>query len=90
MTPMKKQESIDGIRGLFFLEPCYILWPVGIDKSWPIHTSSNITMLSNIYNAATKYKDVPTNRPFGTYNLNFAVTERSQTTSPVQQNYFKT
>jgi hypothetical protein len=40
MTAMKKQKSNDGIRGLFFLEPWYTLWPVGIDKSWPIHTSS--------------------------------------------------
>jgi hypothetical protein len=74
---MKQQKSNDGIRGLFFLEPWYTLWPVGIDKSWPIHTSSNFTMLSNIYNAATKYKDVPMNRPSGTYNLSFTVTERS-------------
>jgi hypothetical protein len=72
----EQQKSNDGIRGLF-LELCYTLWPVGIDKSWPIHTSSNFTMLSNIYNAATKYKDVPTNRPSENYNLNFAVTERS-------------
>jgi hypothetical protein len=48
MTAMKQQKSNDGIRGLFFLEPCYTLWPVGIDKSWPIHTSSNFAMLSII------------------------------------------
>jgi hypothetical protein len=83
---MKKQKSNDGIRGHFFLEPCYTLLPVGIDLSWPINTSSNVTMLSDIYNAATKYKDVSTNRPLGTYNSNSAVTERSWTTSPVAYN----
>jgi hypothetical protein len=30
---MKKQKLNYGIRGLFFLELCYTLWPVGIDKS---------------------------------------------------------
>jgi hypothetical protein len=32
------------------MEPCYTLWPVNIDKSWPIglHTSSNVAMLPNI------------------------------------------
>jgi hypothetical protein len=27
-----------GVRGLFSLEPCYTLWPVGIDKPLPIYT----------------------------------------------------
>jgi hypothetical protein len=36
---------------------------------------------------ATKYKDILKNRPFGTYNLNFAVTAQLWTTSPEQQGY---
>jgi hypothetical protein len=36
----------DGFQGLFSLELCYTLWPVGIDKSWPIHMSSQFVMLS--------------------------------------------
>jgi hypothetical protein len=42
---MKHQKSNDGIQGLFFLEPCYTLRPVCIDKSSPIHTSSQFSML---------------------------------------------
>jgi hypothetical protein len=48
MTAMKQQKSKDKFRGLFSLRPCSILWPVNIDKSWPIHTSSNCAMLSDI------------------------------------------
>jgi hypothetical protein len=40
IAAVKQQKSNDEFRGLFSLEPYYTLWPVGIDKSWPIHTSS--------------------------------------------------
>jgi hypothetical protein len=46
VTAMKQQKSNDVTRGLL-LEPCYTLSPVGIEKSWPIHTSSDFAMLSN-------------------------------------------
>jgi hypothetical protein len=39
MTDVKQQRSNDELRGLFSLEP-YTLRVVGIDKLWPIHTSS--------------------------------------------------
>jgi hypothetical protein len=59
MTAMNKQKSNDGIRGLFFLEPFYTLWPaVGIDKSWPLHTSSHFSMLS-----ITVYMKIRIERP---------------------------
>jgi hypothetical protein len=41
----EKPKSNDGIRGLFFLEPWYTLWPVGIGQSWPTQTSSQFSKL---------------------------------------------
>jgi hypothetical protein len=38
----------------------------------------------HLYRMATKYKNVPKDRPFGTFNLIFAVLWRSYTTSPIQ------
>jgi hypothetical protein len=48
ITTMEKQKSVDGIRGLFSLEPYFVLSPIGIDKSWPIHTSLYFSLLSTI------------------------------------------
>jgi hypothetical protein len=42
---MKQQKSNDKFLGFFSLESCYTLWPVGIDKSWPIRKSSQLEML---------------------------------------------
>jgi hypothetical protein len=45
-------------RGLFFLEPWYSLWPVGIDKSWP---TCEFTIF-NALNQLSKY--TPTHRNY--------------------------
>jgi hypothetical protein len=45
MTALKQQESNDELLGFFSLELRYTLYQVGIDKSRPVRTSSQFSVL---------------------------------------------